>query len=45
VGLRNARKKEGLTGDDIRVSENKTQLRVYVAKRLIPNSELEENNE
>ena len=33
-GLRGARKSLGLTGDDLKISQNKEQLRVYVAKRL-----------
>ena len=31
-GLRGARKSLGLTGGDIRITQNKEQLRVYVAK-------------
>ena len=34
--MRSAKKILGLTGDDLRVTQNIEQLRVYVAKRLVP---------
>ena len=33
-GFRRERKRAGLTGDNVRITSNKAQLRVYVAKRL-----------